>query len=80
LRRFKQEYTNKDISNWLYNYKNTKDEPADLGYFIGYLLSKEYFENSTNKKIAIKELIELNWLDDKKLVEILQLTLKKYNL
>lgn len=80
LKRFKKEYSNKDFSNWLYNYKNSNEEPADLGYYIGYLLSKVYYENSKNKENAIKELIEINWLNNKKLEEILQLTLKKYNL
>lgn len=80
LKKIVKEYKNKDYSNWLYNYKSTKDEPADLGYYVGYLLSKEYYSASKNKSKAIAELIELNWLDSMKLEQILHLTLKNNHL
>lgn len=81
LKKFNVESNSKDYSNWLYNYNNTlSDEPADLGYYIGYVLSKEYYNNSQNKKTALEEIIELNWLDNDKLNGILNLTMKRYGL
>lgn len=80
LKKFRNECNARDYSKWLYNYNTSNDEPADLGYYMGYILSKEYYNNSQNKKMAIKELIELNWQDNKKLNEILEATLKKNGL
>jgi hypothetical protein len=56
---FKNELCNQDIGNWLYNGYNVKDKPADLGYFIGYEISKEYYNNSANKKLAIIDIINM---------------------
>ncbi|HMQ00116.1 MAG TPA: DUF2268 domain-containing putative Zn-dependent protease [Cyclobacteriaceae bacterium] len=46
-----------DFSNWLYNGDNSKDRPADLGYYIGYRIAEEYYNKSDNKKKAIKNLL-----------------------
>ena len=51
-----------DNSNWLYNGSNAKTV-ADLGYFMGYSICKAYYNNTTDKKKAIKEIIELDYSD-----------------
>ena len=56
---FKNELCSESIKNWLYNYKTVKDKPADLGYYIGYKIAKEYYENSTDKKQAVIDIIEM---------------------
>lgn len=61
---FKKEMLLKDISNWLYN-GGQKGESADLGYYIGYEICKSYYKHAKNKSKAIKEIIELNYSDDK---------------
>jgi hypothetical protein len=33
---------------------------GDLGYFIGYEISEEYYKNSTDKKQAIVEIIGMS--------------------
>jgi hypothetical protein len=54
---FKNELCNEKLSNWLYNGFSAKDRPGDLGYFIGYEISKEYYKNATDKKQAIIDII-----------------------
>jgi hypothetical protein len=51
---------NQNIGNWLYNGLSVKDKPGDLGYFIGYEISEEYYKNSTDKKQAIVEIIGMS--------------------
>ena len=69
-----------EYSDWMYNYNTAANIPADLGYFIGYILTKEYYNSSQNKEKAIKDIIELNWLDNAKMNELLSLTKKKNGL
>jgi hypothetical protein len=48
--------------NWLYN-GQTADVMPDLGYFMGYAICKAYYDKATDKKKAIKEIIELPYGD-----------------
>ncbi|CAL65894.1 DUF2268 domain-containing putative Zn-dependent protease [Christiangramia forsetii] len=45
-------------TDWFYNYNSKR--PADLGYYIGYKIAESYYENSDNKKEAIKDIINMN--------------------
>ena len=46
-----------DNSKWLYNGGSIKDRPHDLGYTMGYLISKSYYNNHTDKATAVYELL-----------------------
>jgi hypothetical protein len=46
-----------DISKWLYSGTKSVNRPADLGYYIGYQIAKEYYNKSTDKKKAITKLL-----------------------
>ena len=46
-------------SAWLYNHPGTTDHPADLGYWIGYRITKAYYRNATDKRQALRDIIEL---------------------
>jgi hypothetical protein len=59
-REFKNELCNESQRNWLYNYFTIKERPADLGYYIGYQIAKEYYRNATDKKQAISDIIQMN--------------------
>ena len=59
---FKLEMFTTVYNNWLYNGSTTKTV-ADLGYYMGYAICKSYYNNSPDKKKAIKEIIELNYSD-----------------
>jgi len=61
---FKKEMLSKNYSNWLYN-GSQKEESADLGYYIGYEICKSYYKHAKNKSQAIKDIIELDYADDK---------------
>ena len=58
---FKFEMFSQNYINWLYN--GSTATVGDLGYFMGYAICKSYYENSPDKKFAIKEIIELKYSD-----------------
>lgn len=49
-----------DVSRWLYNQGSstaTPDRPGDLGYFIGYRITKAYYDNQADKVAAVRAII-----------------------
>jgi hypothetical protein len=56
---FQKEMCSSSLSNWLYNYSTAKDKPADLGYYIGYRIAKTYYENTSDKKQAVADILEM---------------------
>jgi hypothetical protein len=56
---FKNELCNESSDSWLYNSSTVKDKPADLGYYVGYKIAQEYYNNASNKKQAIIDIIEM---------------------
>ncbi|GAB3941795.1 hypothetical protein GCM10028805_05530 [Spirosoma harenae] len=57
---FKKEmYLNK-ASNWIANSsQETPDKPADLGYWIGYIICKAYYEEVADKKQAVHDILHI---------------------
>lgn len=49
----------KDISAWLYDGVGTPDCPGDLGYCVGYRIAKAYYETASNKRAALRTLLDL---------------------
>ncbi len=58
---FRKEMLDQETKNWLYNGDKAPNGNADLGYFIGYEICKSYYQNSKNKKTALKEIIEIEY-------------------
>lgn len=58
---FEKEMLGQKTKNWLYNGNEAPNGNADLGYFIGYEICKSYYNNSKNKKQALKEIIEIEY-------------------
>jgi hypothetical protein len=55
-----------DYSRWLYNGWNAKvlgDRPADLGYWMGYQISKAYYDSATDKRRAVREILSIRDFD-----------------
>ncbi len=55
--------------DWLYGVKGRNvngTQMKDLGYFMGYKICKAYYDNSTDKKQAIKDIIEMDVSSDEK--------------
>ena len=59
---FRKDMFSTAFNRWLYNGANAKTV-ADLGYFIGYQICKSYYNNSADKRNAIKNIIEINYSD-----------------
>ena len=57
LSELRQELFIDDNSKWLYNGGSIEDRPHDLGYTMGYLICKSYYNNHPDKDIAIYELL-----------------------
>jgi uncharacterized protein YjaZ len=74
---FTKEMLGTEKKNWLYNGNNAPNGVADLGYFIGYKICKSYYDNAEDKKEALKEIIELNTSNNKKVAAFLEKS--KYN-
>lgn len=76
--KIKQEYEKEmfspDIYNWLMNSSNNQFEMRDLGYFVGYAICKKYYDQSLDKKQAVKEMIELDYNDENALINFVQKT------
>ena len=60
--------------DWLYGIKGRNlngTQIKDLGYFMGYKICKAYYDNTTDKKQAIKDIIEMDVSSDEKAREFL---------
>jgi uncharacterized protein YjaZ len=54
-----------DKMGWLYREREINGKKmSDLGYFVGHQICKSYYNNSDNKKQALKEMLELNLTDE----------------
>ncbi len=62
---FEQEMFYERTRDWLWSNSPNQFEVRDLGYYIGYEMSEGYYNNATNKRQAIKDLIELDYTNEK---------------
>ncbi len=60
--------------SWLWGENRNELKVRDLGYFIGYEICERYYNLSKDKKKAIKELIELDYNNEKEVERIVNLT------
>lgn len=63
-------FTGENIYNWLWGENSNQLKVRDLGYYIGYEIAERHFNKSTDKKKAIKELIELDFTNEKEVERI----------
>ena len=56
----KNDLFSEDNSKWLYNGGAIDDRPHDLGYTVGYLISKSYYQLALDKQKAVFELLNTN--------------------
>ncbi|HLJ87906.1 MAG TPA: DUF2268 domain-containing putative Zn-dependent protease [Candidatus Angelobacter sp.] len=47
-----------DLSQWLYN--GTLDKQGDLGYWVGYRITKAYYQHAADKRQAFREILQMN--------------------
>ena len=48
-----------DYSKWIYNGATSKDRPGDLGYYMGYLITRAHYRNAKNKRAAVREILNI---------------------
>jgi hypothetical protein len=57
---FKKEMWLNRGRNWIGNSsQETADHPADLGYWIGYMICKSYYDNAADKKQAVYDILNI---------------------
>lgn len=61
-------------SDWLWGENTNHLKERDLGYHIGYEIAERYYHLSNDKKKAIKDLIELDYTDEKAVEAIIDVT------
>jgi hypothetical protein len=68
---FRKEMFATSIERWLFNGSYLEKE-GDMGYYIGYEICKAYYNNSTDKMKAVKDIIELNYSSETELEKFLE--------
>jgi hypothetical protein len=59
---FSNEMNGSNISRWLYNGGSvtaTTERPADLGYYVGYRVTKAYYERQSDKRQALRDIFTI---------------------
>lgn len=54
---FKSKMLERDYSGWLYS--SQKGRPNDLGYWMGYKITKSYYDNKEDKKMAMNDIMNI---------------------
>lgn len=60
--------------NWMWGENRNNLMVRDLGYYIGYEICERYYNLSSDKTKAIKELIELDYTNEKEVERIVDIT------
>lgn len=59
---FQQTMHSHDTTGWLYT--DAKDRPHDLGYWMGYKITRAYYDRATDKQQAVREIIQVRDFDE----------------
>jgi len=60
---FQKDMYTRNNDNWVSTGPNLALPAADLGYFVGYRICQAYYDQATDKKKALKAIIELDYTD-----------------
>lgn len=58
---FAKEMFNPFYSFWFYSNAQNEFNTRDLGYYVGYAVAEKFYEKAKDKKLAVKEMIELDY-------------------
>ncbi len=56
---FVKRMNKKKLKDWLYQTSGKDDRPNDLGYWIGYKITKAYYDKQKDKKQAISDILNI---------------------
>jgi hypothetical protein len=54
---FRQKMDGTDYSGWLYGVNQVPGRPADVGYWMGYQISKAYYDQASDKAQALRHIL-----------------------
>ncbi|WP_156152199.1 hypothetical protein [Flammeovirga sp. OC4] len=57
IRELKTDLYSHDLSKWMHNGGGIKDRPSNLGYTMGFLICRSFYENAEDKQKAIKTIL-----------------------
>ena len=60
---FRRDMAGEDFSGWLYNNTDNAFGVRDLGYYVGYAVTRGYYDRAPDKAAALKTMIELDYSD-----------------
>ncbi|MEZ4859190.1 MAG: Ig-like domain-containing protein [Flavobacteriaceae bacterium] len=63
-------FTGENVYNWIWGENQNHLKVRDLGYYMGYEIAERYYHKSYDKKKALKELIELDYTNEKEVERI----------
>lgn len=58
-RAFVRDEDKTDLSAWMYNSKGTAAQPGDIGYWVGYLIVKAYYDHARDKHQALVDILHM---------------------
>ena len=70
FKKFNEEIFFYRLGDWLWGENTNEFKERDLGYYIGYEICERYYNLSSDKQKAIKELIELDYSNEKEVERI----------
>ncbi len=60
---FRRDMAGEDFSGWLYNSADNTFGVRDLGYYVGYAITRGYHDRAPDKAAALKAMLELDYSD-----------------
>ena len=70
--KFELEMFSPNLYNWIWNSSDNEFGMRDLAYYVGYKICEDYYNISTDKQQAIKEMIELDYNDESELIKFVE--------
>jgi uncharacterized protein YjaZ len=56
---FRKDMNGTETSHWLYQGDQSKDRPADLGYYIGFKICEAYYRRTADKTEAVRRILHM---------------------
>jgi hypothetical protein len=70
--KFELEMFSPNISNWIWNSAENEFGMRDLAYYVGYKISEQYYNTSSDKQKAIELMINLQYNNEEELIKFVE--------
>lgn len=70
VKKFQEDMYFPRLSDWLWGENTNELKVRDLGYYIGYSICERFLQQAPDKKVAIKQLIEMDFGKEKEIERI----------